>query len=263
MTNSFNEYCDKYKFIKMRREDGILEATLHTSGDSLRWDLETHGELERVFLDISRDYDNEVVILTGAGEEFIGPAVQPGTHPGAGTMTPVKWDPLFWEGRHLLMNYLNIEVPVICAVNGPAYRHAELPVMADIVLSAPEGAFQDTAHFPGGMLPGDGVQIIFPLLMGLNRGRYFLLTGQKLSAQEAKEMGLVNEVIDRAELLPRAWALARQLLLQTKLNRRYTRHLLVQELKEKMTRHLGLGLALEGAVASSPSAANMGADQTT
>lgn len=61
-------------------------------------------------------------------------------------------------------------------------------------------------------MPGDGVHIVFPLLMGMNRGRYFLLTGQTLSAMEAKQIGLVSEVLPRKELLPRAWTLARQLL---------------------------------------------------
>ena len=75
------------------------------------------------------------------------------------------------------MNFLNIEVPVISAVNGPAWRHSELPLLADIVLAADTAQFQDSAHFTGGLVPGDGMHIVYPLLLGVNRARYFLLTG--------------------------------------------------------------------------------------
>jgi enoyl-CoA hydratase/carnithine racemase len=100
-----------------------------------------------------------------------------------------------WEGRALLMNLLNIEVPVIAAINGPAWRHGELPLLSDIVLAAHTAAFQDSAHFQNGRVPGDGMHIVVPLLLGMNRGRYFLLTGQTLSAQEAKDLGLVAEIL--------------------------------------------------------------------
>ncbi len=93
---------------------------------------------------------------------------------------------------------------------------------------------------------GDGVHIVYPLLMGLNRGRYFLLTGQTLSSHQALDMGLVNEVMPRDQLLPRAWELAEQLAQQSTLVLRYSRVLLTQNLKRQMHDPLGYGLALEG-----------------
>src|ERR1700761_4177731 len=63
------------------------------------------------------------------------------------------------------MNLLNIEVPVIAAINGPAWRHYEIPLLSDIVLAAHTAAFQDSAHFMSGMLPADGMHIVMPLLM--------------------------------------------------------------------------------------------------
>jgi enoyl-CoA hydratase/carnithine racemase len=76
---------------------------------------------------------------------------------------------------------------MISAVNGPALRHSEIPLLCDIVLAAEEATFQDSAHYPNGMPRGDGVHILYPLLLGLNRGRYFLLTGQTLHARQAQE----------------------------------------------------------------------------
>jgi enoyl-CoA hydratase/carnithine racemase len=129
---------------------------------------------------------------------------------------------------------------------GPALRHSELPLLCDIVLAAEETTFQDSAHVATGLAPGDGMHIIYPLLMGLNRGRYVLLTGQMLTARQAQELGLVNEVLSRQELLPRAWALAEQLAQRPQLVLRYSRVLLTQQLKRQMHDLLGYGLALEG-----------------
>ena len=150
-----------------------------------------------------------MIILTGTGNEWSGPAVPPGGAPGARATTAANWDHTYWDGKHLVMNLLDIEVPVIGAINGPVQRHGEIPLLSDIVLASDTTTFQDTAHFQGGLVPGDGVHVVFPLLMGTNRGRYFLLTGQKLSATESKDVGLVSEVLPKAEVLPRAWTLAR------------------------------------------------------
>lgn len=243
---AFEDYADKFQTIKMKREDGILEVTVHTNGGSLRWGRLPHGELEQAFLDIGRDRDNKIVILTGTGDEFSGPAAtaDPG-HLDKHRKTAEDWSELAWESKNLLFNMLAVDVPMIGAVNGPALRHPELPVMCDIVLASETAAFQDSAHFMGGLVPGDGVHVVFPLVMGYNRGRYFLLTGQKLNAREAKEAGLVNEILPRDQLLPRAWALARQLMLQPELNRRYARILITEVLRRQMHDLLPYGLALE------------------
>jgi enoyl-CoA hydratase/carnithine racemase len=241
-----DDYADKFEFIKLRREDGILELTVHTDGGPLRWGRMPHAELENAFHYIARDRDNQLVIMTGAGDEFSGPAPDPEENKAAHKMTPQEWGDLGWESKGLLTNLLAIDVPMISAVNGPALRHAELPIMCDIVLASETAAFQDSAHFIGGLVPGDGVHVVFPMVMGLNRGRYFLLTGQVIHAQEAKEVGLVNEVLPGDKLLPRAWELARQILQQPELNRRYARILLTEQLRRQIAELLPYGLALEG-----------------
>src|SRR6266576_5344278 len=202
--SSFEEYANKYKSARMERRDGILQVTLHTEGQSLRWGFLPHGELPEAFHDIGSDRENRLVNQTVTGDEFSGPRATPGTSSFPARPSIERIDRIHWEGRHLLMNLLNIEVPMISAINGPAWRHSELPLLCDIVLAADDVQFQDSAHFPNGMVPGDGMHIIYPLLLGWNRGRYFLLTGQTLDAAKALELGLVNELLPRADLLPRA-----------------------------------------------------------
>jgi enoyl-CoA hydratase/carnithine racemase len=237
------DYAEKYRTIRMERRHGILQMTFHTEGQALQWGELPHREFPQAFHDIASDADNKVVIMTGTGEVFSGPRATPDARL---RRTAAAWDKTYWEGKHLLLNLLDIEVPMISAINGPALRHSELPLLCDIVLAAEETTFQDSAHFTNGMVPGDGMHILYPLLMGLNRGRYFLLTGQTLTARQAQEVGLVNEVLPRQDLLPRAWALAEELAQRPPLVLRYSRVLLTQHLKRLMHDLLGYGLALEG-----------------
>lgn len=256
----FEEYQNKYGHIRMERRDGILQMTLHSEGGPLKWGGPPHEELSYAFYDIARDYDNRCVIITGTGDAFcaevdlgggrgapVGKTAsgEPAPPPKAGVRT-TTWDHIYNDAKYLLMNHLNIEVPMIAAVNGPALIHAELAVLCDIVIASEEAAFQDAPHFPNGIVPGDGVHIVWPLVLGPNRGRYFLLTGQKLAAREALELGVVSEVMPRERLLPRAWELAQLIVAKPKLTVRYARVAITQHLKRLMLDNLGYGLALEG-----------------
>jgi enoyl-CoA hydratase/carnithine racemase len=242
----FEEYRDRFEFVKLERSDGILEMTLHTEGKELRWGLGPHEELPEVFYFVGQDRDTKVIIFTGTGTEFSGPAPSPDSPSFPTRPEAFAFDKLYSEGKALLMNMLNIEVPMIGAVNGPAMRHSELPLLCDIVLAAEEASFQDSGHFISNLMPGDGVHIVYPLLMGLNRGRYFLFTGQKLDAQKCLELGLVNEVMPRDKLMARARELAQQLAKYPPLHLRYTRVILTEYLKRQMQELLGYGLSLEG-----------------
>ena len=240
---SFDQYSDKYQSIKMERRNGILQMTFHTDNGPLHWGGVPHTEFSQVFVDVGSDPENRIIIMTGTGDIFTGP---PGTAPGTPKRSPREWDQTYWEGKRILTSLLDIEVPMISAINGPALRHSEIPLLCDIVLASDNAAFQDSGHFMSGFVPGDGMHIVYPLLLGLNRGRYFLLTGQRIEAEEAKTLGLVNEVLPPAELLPRAWELAEQMAKQSDLVLRYSRVALTLVVKRQIHDLLGYGLALEG-----------------
>jgi len=240
---TFERYAEKYQTMRMERRDGILQITFHTDGGPLQWGEAPHREFPEAFRDIGSDPDTKVVIMTGTGEAFSGPRATPDARL---RRTAAAWDQTYWEGKHLRLNLLDVEVPMISAINGPALRHSEVPLLCDLVLAAEETTFQDSAHVANGLVPGDGMHLVCPLLMGLNRGRSCLLTGQTLTARQAQEMGLVNEVLPGAEVLPRAWALAVQWAQRPRLVLRDSRVLLTQQLKRQMHDLLGYGLALEG-----------------
>jgi enoyl-CoA hydratase/carnithine racemase len=240
---TLEQYVDHYETVQLERRDGILQVTFHSDGASLRWGPVAHREWTDVFARIGEDADNRVVIMTGVGPEFAGPEGIPSSGP---IRHAEKWEQTRWEANALIHNLLNIQVPVISAVNGPAHRHAEVPLLSDIVLAAPEALFQDSGHFISHTTPGDGMHIFMPMLMGTTRARYFLFTGQKITAEEAKQYGLVNEIVPRETLLPRAWELAEKLAEAPTLVLRHTRLLLTQHLREQAHDLLELGLALEG-----------------
>ena len=237
----------EYRFVKLERRGGIMQMTLHTHGGPLQWSLDAQVELAAAFAEVGGDRENRVIILTGTGSEFSGPRLDPNAPFFHGTqLSPSGVYHVFRNARRLVNALLDVEVPMIAAVNGPAKRHADLALMCDIVIAADDVTFEDTAHFHnGGIVPGDGINVVYTLLMGLNRARYLMLTGQVLSAQEAKQIGLVAELMPREKLLPRAWELAEQLAARPDMLLRYTRMVLTHPLRKALEEGLQYYLAME------------------
>ena len=240
-----DEYAKKYENINFYREDGILQVSMHTDNSDLVWGFGPHQELGYCFGDIGNDPENKVIIFTGSGDTFIHKEDLGGTGPDA----KIWGEHVLPDAKRLLMNLLEIQAPMIAAINGPATVHAELGVLCDVVLAAEHATFQDAPHFPSGLVPGDGVHVVWPMLLGLNRGRYFLMTGQELSADEALNLGVVNEIHPQANLLNRAWEIARGIRKRPELTVRLTREAMLQPIKRAMLEALPYGLALEGLAA--------------
>src|SRR6201984_948204 len=249
----FESYRDKYENVRMKREDGILEVALHTQGGPLAFNGYVHEALVHAVREIGDDPENHVVILTGTGNEFCT-QISPD---GVDFFTPTGYDKIRREGTKILENILDIEVPMIAVINGPVTVHSEYALLCDIVLAAEGAYFQDAPHPAFGIVPGDGLHVVWPEVIGEIRGRYFLLSGQKLSAAEAKGYGAVNEVVDREALLPRAWELARHLKKQSPLTLRYTRMALSTRFRRRLQEGLSYGLALEGISAAQVASVNV------
>lgn len=250
------DYAGRFKTADVSRDAaGVLSIRMHSRGGPLVWGALPHHELADLFTAVAADRDNRVVILTGTGDWFTSLPPGDGLGPLAKGEFPAEvWDRIIRDGTRLLNQMLEIEVPMIAAVNGPSNVHSELAVLCDIVLAADTAWFQDAPHFPGGLVPGDGIQVIWPMLLGPNRGRYFLLTGQKIAAAEALALGVVGEVLPPAQLMARAREIAAELAARNPVLLRNTRHVLTRPIKRAMAHDLHAGLALEAL--ASLSAAN-------
>jgi enoyl-CoA hydratase/carnithine racemase len=238
---TLDDYRDRYDNIAISRgDDGVLEVRLHTDGGPLAWSAAAHRDLGLAFTDIATDQENRVVLLAGTGDVFCDHI----DHESFREFTMLSgWS----EGKRLLQALADIEVPMVSVVNGPATIHAELIVVGDIVIAADTATFADHAHFVHGSVPGDGVHLIWPYLLGPNRGRHFLLTGEVLTAEEARRLGVVAEVVAAPDAYARGLAIARSLAEKSTAMLRYTREALVAPLRELLhDTGLSNGLAVEG-----------------
>jgi enoyl-CoA hydratase/carnithine racemase len=230
-----------YESIEFTQRDGITELRLHSGGGALRWDATAHRELGDALVELGGERSTKIIIVTGTGGAFCE------AMDAASFAARDDWETIWWEGKRIIKGLLDLEVPVIGAVNGPAFIHAEVPLLADVVLAADTAVFADKTHFVYDTVPGDGVQLVWPYLLGPRRGRYFLLTGQEIGAEEALRLGVVNEVLAPGDLADRAWGLAREWAAKPAPVLRYTREALNQFEREHLLSRLSHGLALEGA----------------
>jgi enoyl-CoA hydratase/carnithine racemase len=242
---SLDQYADRYRNIRFERRDGVLQVRLHTDDGPLKWGAakgSIHEQLVAAFHDIAHDGDNRVMILTGTGDAFCSER-NPDEY--SDDYSPEYWYRILREGRDMLLNLLEIDVPVISAINGPALIHSELAVLADVVLASQTTSFRDT-HMAIGVVPGDGCHSVWNALLGPSRGHYYLLTSETLSALEAQRLGVVHEVLPPERVLSRAWEIASKLASKPIMTLRYSRLLFSQPLKQALHSDLVCGLALEG-----------------
>src|SRR5213592_4978808 len=122
--HTFESYRDKYENLRMKRENGILEVALHTQGGPLVFNGYVHQALVHAFRDIGDDRDNHIVILTGTGNEFCA-QISP---EGFDFFTPTGYDKVLREGTKVLENILDIEVPMIAAINGRTFADSSAPL---------------------------------------------------------------------------------------------------------------------------------------
>jgi enoyl-CoA hydratase/carnithine racemase len=239
------DYFTAYHNVKLTRDAaGVLIAQLHTNGGPCLMTAQTHTEFVEAFYRISQDRENKIVILTGAGGDFItdvdwssfGDASDPGI-----------WSQIHDEGVQVLENIANIRVPVIAAIEGRAHIHSDYALLANVIVAAEGATFQDVGHFAAGVVPGDGIFTTWSYRAGPGRAEAFLLNPQPLPARTAQEWGVVAEVVPNGKALSRARELAELYLKAPEVTRRNTRVHFIQPLKERIVREVGYGLALEGA----------------
>ena len=160
--------------------------------------------------------------------------------------TPQGYDKIYREGKKVLMNILDIEVPLIAAVNGPVRLHSEYILLADIVLATPSTVFQDKPHFEFGIVSGDGVHLVVAGSHRHHTRPLFHPHPPGARCRDREGWGAVNEIVPADKLLPRAREIAEGLAKLPPLTTNYTRIAMTQKLRRIIDEGVTLGLALEG-----------------
>ena len=243
-----DDYFNAYRSLKLTRDaEGVLVAQFHTNGGPFTFTAQDHTEFVDAFYRIAQDRANKIVILTGAGGDFI-PGIDFASF--GNVADPGVWSQVHDEGVQIVENIANIRVPVIAAVEGRAHVHSEYALLANVIVAGEGATFHDVPHFAGGIVPGDGIFTTWSYRAGAGRAEAFLLNPQPLTAAVAHQWGVVAEVVPNGKALSRAQELARQYLKVPEVTRRNTRVHFIQPLKERLVREVGYGLSLEGASAA-------------
>jgi len=236
----------RYEFIKIEKQDRLATVTLNRPEALNAVNPGLHRELERIWLDLAEDSEVNAIILTGAGRAFCaggdikGMSSRSGTGEGrrSALVTPAG-------GRRIVQNMLEVEQPIIGAINGDAVGlGATIALLCDVVVASESARFGDT-HVKVGIVAGDGGAVIWPLLIGPARAKEFLMRGTLINGADGARIGLVNYAVPPAAVLAMAHEIARELADGPTWAIRWTKLSVNKWLKDQVNLILDASLAYE------------------
>lgn len=234
---------DDYQCIRFSRQGRVLTMALNRPEQRNAVNACLHTELSRVFTDVQRDPDSDVVVLTGNGSAFCagGDIEWMQSH----VDQPDEFDRMAREGKDIAYTQLDLEKPLICKLNGHATGlGATLALLSDIIVASSEAKIGDP-HVSVGLVAGDGGAFIWPQLVGYAKAHKYLFTGELLSAAEAERIGLITEVVAPAELDAMVEALAQRIANGATKAIRWTKIATKLPLRALFHAHFDAGLAYE------------------
>lgn len=252
-TPKFADYSEFFKdfFTMTRRDDGVLLVRAHTAGGPVQLSVQNHRALGQMLKTVAADPGNEILILTGTGDDFMMTSDPDGFEIEQDSLDYWAYEYAYKDGRVNVSALVNdLEIPTIGLVNGPGF-HTEILLMCDITVAAADAVLFDL-HYDIGSVPADGIHNAFQELLGTKRAAYALLTGEAIDARQALEYGLVNEVVPGEELIERGFAIADHIMTQPRTIRRLTTQIVRRPWKRRVTDDLdgGFGIQMFGHVAS-------------
>lgn len=203
------DWQDRFATIDVRSEGPVRVVTMNRPDFRNAADAVMHRELAEIWQLLSDDRDCRVVVLTGAGRSFSAGGDLP-------RMVETQddqavQDEVFDEARRTVLGMVELRQPLIAAVNGAAVGlGASLVSLCDIAIAS-DRAFLADPHLGVGLVPADGAALLWPLIMGAMRAKEYVFTGDRIPADTALELGLVNRVVPGDQLMPTVMALAHRL----------------------------------------------------
>ena len=246
---TFDEYKGKYEklFLLDRSESGVLTARWYNDekpGEPAIWDAPLHRAIRQLCDDVGQDAETEVLIIGGVGDQFLGLGeVSLDENPES-----FKWslyEHSYFDGCRMLEGLVNVvEQPTIGVINGFA-THSEIATLCDVTLMAEDAVIFDGHFAMAGGPFGDGIQIAMREFMGTKRANYAMMFGKPITAKEALDMGLVNEIMPREKLYDRARELGEILAKKPRVGRRIIPQITRLPLKKQLAEELRMTFGTE------------------
>ena len=234
---------DEFEDIRFERDGDVLRVVLDRPDDDLNTvEDRFHAELVALFPALRSEREARAVLLTGAGRAFSAggdfgwfPALQ----------APGRLEDLRLDARRMIGDLLDVHLPIVCALNGPAMGlGATVALLCDVVFMAESARIGDP-HVRAGIVAGDGGSVAWPLAVGPVRAKRYLLTGDPVPAVEAERLGLVNEVVPDDRLEEVAMAFAQRLAAGAPLAVQFTKQAVNALIKDAMNTGFDQATALE------------------
>jgi enoyl-CoA hydratase len=232
-----------YRALHFDRVGDVLRVVIdHPDSELNSVDALLHDELTRLFRDLKREDTARAVLLTGRGRAFSAG----GDFAWFPTLDDLeKLEHLRRDAKQMIWDLLDVELPIVAALNGPAVGlGASLALLCDVIFMAPKATLVDP-HVRVGIVAGDGGTAIWPLVLGPARAKQFLLTGDPVNADDAYRMGLVNRVVESDALEEEALAFATRLAAGAPLAVRYTKQAINKLVKDALNTAFDTSTALE------------------
>ena len=232
-----------YEHIEFRREGHVLVMTLNRPERLNAVHPPLRRELIRAFNELDDDDESRAVLMTGAGRAFCaGGDVQRMNEQG-GSNTRAKFAQV--RTGEILRAHLDLEKPIVAAVNGPAIGlGATLALMCDVVVASPRARIGDR-HVNIGLVAGDGGALIWPLLVGINKAKELLMLGDLIEGEDLERLGLVNHLVPEEELEARSLELAQRLAAMPPYAVKATKLTVNTLMRDRISSVFDLGLAYE------------------
>ena len=227
-----------FESLVFEKKNNIAYVTINRPKVLNALNMATMGELRNAFTDLKQDREVRVVILTGAGEKSFVAGADIGE---LQKNNPVEAKEYTHRGQAVLDLIENLGKPVIACINGFALGGGCEIAMACTMRLASENAKLGQPEVRLGMIPGYGGTQRLPRLVGKGIAMQLVLTGEMIAAQEGQRIGLVNEVVAAAELIPRAEAIAQKIIANAPLAVQYA----MEAVNKGMEMTLPEGLYLE------------------
>lgn len=200
----------EYEYLRFDRpSDGVLLITINRPDRLNATNKRLHWELSRVWLDVDEDPAARIAVITGAGKAFSAGGDLEMVLDQAKDFKQVA--AISREAADLVYNMVNCSKPIISAINGVAVGAGlAAALMADISVIAEDARLTD-GHLRLGVGAGDHAAIVWPILCGMAKAKYYLLTAEFIDGREAERVGLVSLCRPRDEVLPAAMEVAEKL----------------------------------------------------